>query len=225
MRDDEIVSLLRRIPLLGGWDEEGLRALVEACPVRSVAAGSVLLTPNDPAERFFVILQGGVKLYQLSPAGEQQIVHQYAPGDTFGEAAMWTGGTYPVFAEATDATVVLAVGRSLLRRLLSEDVERAFRMLAGLSSKLREFAALIEDLSLRDVPGRLSRRLLELSRDRAGGTFRLPVSKRDLAAQLGTTPESLSRALGRFRQAGWIDVRGPAVTVRDRAALRALADQ
>jgi len=171
-----------------------------------------------------VILDGRVKVYKLSARGDEQILHLYGPGETFGEAAMWSGGHFPAHAEAVDHCRLLIVSRETLRRAITRQPDLAMGMMAGLSAKLREFNALIEDLSLREVPARLARVLLAEADAAGGATFRLPQTKRHLAAQIGTVAETLSRALGKLRKQGLIDVSGSTITILDADALAELAE-
>jgi CRP/FNR family transcriptional regulator len=219
----QLLRALRQVPLFSALDEAALLRLVRDCPIRSVPAGGAVFQPTQRAESFYVVLDGVVKVFQLSPQGQEQTLHLYGPGNTFGEAAMFAGGTYPAWARAAEDARVMEVPRRVLERALAGEPELAMGMLAGLSAKLREFARLIEQLSLRDVPGRLAGALLEQGEGRR--EFRLRQTKRQLASQLGTTPETLSRALRKLSDVGAIDVRGRTVTVHDADTLRRLAEE
>ena len=131
--------------------------LLRQCLVRQRKAGGVLFLAGQEADRFFVVLSGQVKVFQVSARGDEQILHLYGAGNTFGEAAMWAGGKFPANAEALADTKLLVVPRQALRRAIEGNPDLAMGMLAGLSAKLREFNRLIEDLSLKEVPARLAR--------------------------------------------------------------------
>ncbi|MGC9453693.1 MAG: Crp/Fnr family transcriptional regulator [Phycisphaerae bacterium] len=217
------LDVLKQVPLFSALDEAALSELLRNCPVRSVAAGEAIFQPGRAADRFHVVLEGLVKVYQLSPQGQEQTLHLYGPGCTFGEAAMFAGGDYPAWARAAEDARVLEVLRAVLERAMCDRPELTLGMLAGLSSKLREFARLIERLSLKDVPSRVAAALLEEADGRR--EFRLGQTKRQLASKLGTTPETLSRSLGKLSDAGYIHVKGGTVTINDAEALRRLAQQ
>jgi CRP/FNR family transcriptional regulator len=204
--------------------DDELGGLIQSGRTTRFRAGSQVLSPGMPAECFYVILTGKVKLYQLSPKGDEQILHLYGPGATFGEAAMWSGGEYPAHAEALTETTLLAIARSALSNAITRRPELALEMMAGMASKLREFNALIEQLSLREVPARLARALLTMAEETGSDTVQLSQSKRELAAQLGTVAETLSRAFARLRKAGLIEVDGARITLLDRDGLTDLAE-
>ncbi len=216
---DDLLEALRSAPLFAAVPAPAVRQLVERCTVRPVRAGEVVLLAGEEADRFYVILSGRVKVYQLSPRGEEQILHLYGSGATFGEAAMWAGGRFPANAAAIEPARLLVIPRPLLRQTVERNPDLAFGMLAGLSAKLREFATLVERVTLKEVPVRLAAVLLDLAAAAQSDRVRLPVAKRALAAQLGTVPETLSRALRKLIDADLITVHGREITIRDRAGL------
>jgi CRP/FNR family transcriptional regulator len=183
----------------------------------------VLFLPGQKAERFFVVISGCVKVHQLSPEGDEQILHLFGPGQTFAEAVALAGGRYPAGAEAVEDSLLLAVPRATLRRHIDCNAELAIGMLAGMAAKLQEFTRLIERLSLKDVPARLADWLLEASGDGRQNAIRLHQTKRQLASQLGTVPETLSRALAKLASAGLIRVDGPRMVLLDVRRLAELA--
>ena len=215
---------MRRVPLLSHLDDDEVRELLDACVTTHLPAGSQVFSPLEQADSFYVILQGRAKVYKLSPRGDEQILHLYGPGNTFGEAAMWAGIHYPAHAEVLEDTTLLIIKRSILKQLIASNPEMAMAMLAGMSAKLREFNQLIEQLSLREVPARLANVLLELPAKPGTDTVVLKQSKRQLAAQIGTIAETLSRALKKLSASGLIEVNGPEITILDPDGLAELAD-
>jgi len=219
----KIAEALRRVPLFSALDEPELAQLQRACPHRAIPAGRRVCSPSERADSFYVILAGRVKLYQLSAKGDQQILHLYGPGKTFGEAAMWAGIRYPAFAEALDDSALLVVSRSVLKNLIARNPNLALAMLGGMSAKLREFNRLIERLSLKEIPARLADVLLGLPARAGTNTVVLRQTKRELAAQIGTIPETLSRALAKLKALGLIEVNGPEIAILDPDRLTDLA--
>ena len=218
--DSELSAAVRAAPIFSAVGQASVDALLAQCATRKFRAGEMIFTAGATADRFFVVLAGRVKVFQLSPRGDEQILHLFAPGDAMGEAAMFAGGTFPAHAQAVEDCRLLVVWRDCLLRAIRDDAELAVGMMAGLSAKLREFASLIETLSLRDVPARVAVALLDQARRAGASSFRLGRTKRSLAAQLGTTPETLSRSLAKFRAAGFIRVQGAQVTILNADALR-----
>jgi CRP/FNR family transcriptional regulator len=209
--------------IFSALDDQAVEQVLSRCHTIRRQAGTMLFASGEPAERFFLILAGKVKLYQLSPRGDQQILHLYGPGMTFAEAAVLSGTAYPAFAEVVEEAELLAVGRTEIRRAVEANPDLALGMLAGMSAKLREFNRLIEDLSLKSVPGRLAGLLLRLADQAGADRFDLPQTKRELAGQIGTVPETLSRTLAKLKSAGLIAVRGRNMEIRDRQGLSDLA--
>ena len=227
MRESQQASILEtlsRVPLFAMLGPADLREIARMSRVQHLSAGEGIVSPGEAADRFFVILSGRVKVYQLSARGDEQILHIYGGGATFGEAAMWGAGTYPAHADAAAKGEVLVVTREALGRLIGRRPELAMAMLAGLSRKLQEFTRLIESLSLKEVPARLAAAILELAREQQSGSIELAESKRELAARLGTIAETLSRALARLKAEGLIAVSGRRITILDAAGLARKAD-
>jgi CRP/FNR family transcriptional regulator len=224
MTRPQIVSVLRSVAMFSALDEQALEGLLADCRLERLSAGRVIFLAGQKAERFFVMLSGRVKVYQLSAAGDEQTLHLYGPGQTFAEAVALSGGAYPASAAAVSEATVLAVPRGALRRAVEGSADLAMGMLAGMSGKLQEFTRLIERLSLRSAPARLAGWLLEASSGGTVPTIRLRWTKRQLASQLGTAPETLSRALGKLRSAGLIEVDGRCITIRNARKLAQLAE-
>jgi CRP/FNR family transcriptional regulator len=222
MKEGDAVRAMKSAPMFSAVQEAAVRRLILRCGLRRYASGEAVFETGRKADRFFVVLSGLVKVYKLSSRGGEQILHLYGPGKTFGEAAMWTGLPYPAFASVIRGGVLLSVPQAALRQSLASDPDLVMGMLAGLSAKLQEFARLIEDLSLKEVPARLAGALLAESG--GSGTFRLAQTKKQLAAQLGTVPETLSRAFRKLKAAGLVELRGATVVLRDPAKLARYAD-
>lgn len=220
----EIAAAVRQVPVFSALGETELQELLRVCPTRNLAAGSQVFSPVEQAGRFYVILAGKVKVYKLSPKGDEQILHLYGPGNTFGEAAMWAGIFYPAHAEVLADSTLLVVSRSVLKDLIARKADLAMAMLAGMSAKLREFNMLIEQLSLKEVPARLANVLLEIPAKGGTNTVVLTQTKRELAAQIGTIPETLSRAFKKLRASGLIEVNGAEITILDPDGLGDLAE-
>jgi CRP-like cAMP-binding protein len=219
-----IQGFLSHLPLFQGLPEEDLKALSGIVLERSHAAGETIFTEGDRAAGLNIVFSGRVKIFKLAPNGKEQILHIMGPGEPFAEVPVFQGGHYPASAEAIEASRVLFIPRDGLTDMIRRNPALALDMLAVLSRRLREFAATIENLSLRGVPERLSAYLLHLS-DLAGGAgeFELDIKKGLIANLLGTTGESLSRVLGKMTQAGMIRVGGKKIAILDRAALADVA--
>jgi len=224
MATEEKPKALRGVPLFAALDERQLRQLTDTCRTIRVKPEQMVFGPTQKAEQFYVVLRGEVKIYKVSARGDEQILHLYGAGETFGEAAMLAGIDFPAFAQALEDSELMVVSRASLRRLIEVQPELAMRMMAGLSAKLREFNRLIEELSLKEVPSRLAGVLLREARRTGRPTIKLKQTKRQLAARIGTISETLSRALAKMKAQGLIEVRGNEIEVLDESALEELAE-
>lgn len=218
--DHEIV---RRVPLFAGLPPGMLERLLEPGRVENLARGTLLFAQETPATHFYVILVGWVKVYRATPEGGENVVHVFTRGDSFAEASIFAGGRYPVSASTATATRLLSIPAGPFLRLLEQEPAVARNMLAAMSQHLRQLVGRLEQLQSHSAPARLAGFLLSLiDEGEESAEVRLPIDKGLLAARLGMQPETLSRALGRMRDAG-LEVRGERIRVPDVATLRELA--
>jgi len=223
---NDAIRIMRQTPLFRGLGEDDLEAIRGIAGSRTYAKGQTVFRELQEAEGFFLVLEGQVKLFKLSPAGKEQILHIHDAGGTFAEATLAAGSRYPASAVATVDSTVLCFPRSNLTALVGRRPAIAMNLIARLSQRLRQMATLVEDLSLREAPARLARYLLELAGDDAGSdvVVTLPVKKGELASYLGTRGETLSRVFRKLSEAGVIAVNGAAVTINDPEHLTDIAD-
>jgi len=217
-------QILKNIPLFAGLSEADLDDLMQIVRVSEHARGELLFSEGEKAVGFFVVLDGRVKVYKLSPEGKERILHVIQPGGTFAEAAIFGEGLYPAYAEPLQTSKLLFLPKEGFLGLLRDNSRIAINMIAGLSKFLRQFANQIEDLTFKDVPSRLARYLLDLSRGREQA-FDLPISKSQLASNLGTVSETLSRTLRKLSEDDLILVAGKSVRILDFDRLEELADK
>lgn len=220
----ELADHIGEAPLFNGLPREQLDKLAEIAFEKKYRKGQTLFAEGSKAVGLFLIISGKVKVYKLSLEGKEQILHIFARGELFGEVPLFAGGNYPAHAEALEASRILFFPREAFFELLKSEASLALNMLGILSQRLRRFTHLIEDLSLKEVPGRLAAYLLYLgNRSRDVDTFELDITKAQLASFLGTIPETLSRILSRMSQQQYIRVKGRRITLLDYQALENLA--
>jgi CRP-like cAMP-binding protein len=216
--------VLRRASLFEGLDEIHVEELVRRARRRRFDAGQTLFLRGDRADGLYVVISGQIKVFKTSPKGREQILMIMREGDPVGEVAVLSGEAYPASAEALDASEALFVPRQAFLDLVTREPEVAMRLLAALSARLRSFANLIEDLSLREVAERLAAHLLVLAGEGGSGqVVDLTVSKTQLSAAVGTVPETLSRAFKQLSLSGAVETRGRKVHIKDRALLEKAA--
>jgi CRP-like cAMP-binding protein len=219
-----LADLLRRASLFEGLDDGHLEELVSRSRRRRYDARQTLFLEGDRAQGLFVVVSGRVKVFKTSPKGREQTLMIMGPGEPVGEVAVLSGESYPASAETLEPTDALYVPRQAFLDMVSREPEVAMRLLSALSARLRSFATLIEDLSLREVGGRLAAYLLSLAKE--GGVdeeVELDVSRTELSAAVGTVPETLSRAFQQLSRAGAVETQGRKVHIKDRRVLERMA--
>jgi CRP/FNR family transcriptional regulator len=221
----KLVHQIARIPLFQGLDRKHYDELAMIVTDQGFQKGDSIFAEEDEGTGFYVVISGRVKIFKLSPEGKEQILHIFGPGEPFGEVAVFTGRKFPASAEALEETRAFFFARKEFMDLIRRDPSLAMNMLAVLSQRLRRFSALIENLSLKEVPGRLAGYLLYLQEEKkGGGDLLLEIPKNQLASLLGTIPETLSRILSRMNREGFIDSPGTRqVRILNRKGLEELA--
>jgi len=220
-----ITEHIASIPLFQGLSGEYHDELAMIVVDQEFQRGGLIFSEGDAGTGFYVIIDGRVKIFKLSFDGKEQILHILGPGEPFAEVAVFTGSTYPANAVALEKSRLFFFPRKAFAELIANQPALAMKMLATLSLRLKQFAHMIEALSLKEVPGRLAAYILVDSKQNSTEqTIKLTVSKTQLASLLGTIPETLSRILAKMNRQGLIDIEGSTITILDRDGLTALAD-
>jgi len=220
----DLKERIAAIPLFEGLPPDERDRFAGIAAERTYARGESIFLEGDEGTGFYAVAAGRVKIFKLSAEGKEQTLHLFGPGEPFGEVALFAGRRFPANAQAMEESRVLFFPRESLARLIREHPSVAMNLLALMSVRLRRFTALIEDLSLKEVPGRLSAYLLYLSRKGDGETeLVLDITKAQLASLLGTIPETLSRILGRMAREGLIESDGRRIRILDHDGLKTLA--
>lgn len=223
---DPSLALIAATPLFSGLGEADLAQVARIAADRFYGRGETIFLEGDPGDGFYIVAAGKVKIFKVSLEGKEQILHIYGPGNPFGEVPVFSGDNFPANAVALVKSHLLFFSRSAFIDLITANPSLCMNMLAVLSMRLREFTVQIENLSLKEVPGRLASYLLYLAEEQApaaGAPITLPISKGQLASLLGTIPETLSRILAKLSSREMIKVNGSEIEIKDRAQLEELA--
>lgn len=225
LMDPEDWQVLRSTPLFGTIPKDVTRSLVGTSGPRLYEKGALLFQQGDPANAFYVILEGWVKIARLTPDGGEAVVGMFRRGETFAEAAMFLGGRYPANAEVAAPSRVLKIDGENLRRTIRENPDLALCMLASASHHLKFLVEQIEQIKLLSAPQRIADFLIQQCRTRRGScVVVLPYEKALIASRLGMKPESFSRAIGRLRKIG-VSVDHEYVSIADVGALIAFVEK
>ena len=234
---NDIIATISHIPLFDGLEPAQIDQVRRIAVDRRFRRGETIFSDGDPGDGFYVVVSGKVKIFKVSFEGKEQILHIYGPGHPFGEVPVFSGDNFPANAVTLVKSHLLFFSRHAFVELITTHPSLSMNMLAVLSMRLREFTLQIENLSLKEVPGRLASYLLYLLEEQvqeagqAGAEqerrlpqqIHLPISKGQLASLLGTIPETLSRILAKLSSQGMINVNGNLIDITDRAQLEALA--
>jgi CRP/FNR family transcriptional regulator, dissimilatory nitrate respiration regulator len=218
----KLVNFLSNVTLFKGLPAEQIERLSRIVETHTYKRGELVFSEGDFANGLYILFLGRVKIFKLSSEGKEQILHIIEPGEPFGEVAVFLGAAFPAYAEALEESTAVFFSRRAFVDLIKDDPYLAMNMLAILSHRLKYFARLIEDLSLKEVPQRFAGYLLYGSEETGRDYVHLNITKGQLASLLGTIPETLSRILGKMIQEGLINVEGRKITVLDKAALEAI---
>jgi len=218
----EAREALRRVLFLRDANEEVLRTLLARARIVKVQRGEVLFLRGEPCHGLHVVLDGAIRLYNSSSNGREQVIGVERSGSVIGELPLFDGGNQPYSAEAMSPSRLLFIPREHFLTVIHAHPELMQAALRALAIRIRRLLHLVEELSLHEVPERVARYLLAQAKER-GACFTLDYTHAELAAQLGTVREVVTRTLNRFRKAGWISIQDGKITVLDRDALQALA--
>ncbi|MCP5283629.1 MAG: Crp/Fnr family transcriptional regulator [Burkholderiaceae bacterium] len=207
----DIPRLLGRLPLFGDLDGEDIARLATGCSLRRLERGEMVFRVGEPCEHFHVTVLGQVKLFVISPGGQEKVIELVGPGQSFAEALVFLGRPCLVNAQALTDTVLLSVARETILGEIQRDGRLALRMLAGLSRRLH---GLVHDVQAYALQNGVQRVIGYLLRDQGAEdcvsgevlTVSLPVSKATVASRLSLTPEYFSRVLRELEEAGLIEV-------------------
>ena len=225
LKKSAIINALRSCQLFTGLPSADLENIADVTVLKSLEKDEYLFHEGDPAFGFYVVQRGAVNVHRVTATGKEQVIHVFRTGDSFAEVALAAPTGYPADARALEATQVLLVQKIGILALLKRQPELALRMLGSMSSHLRVLVGQLEDLTLKDVETRLANWLVKRCPNPSGEApvkIELTLTKRVLAAELGTVGETFSRTLAKFRAQKLITVKGKVVTVLSPAKLSAL---
>ena len=223
MTDNATIEELRTGLLLSGLTGEQLEQVARHASRIRLEEGQPLFSQGDAAERFYLVLEGQMRLFRLSPDGAEKVIEIVGPGQTFAEALMFLNAPrYPVCSGALVPTVLLGIDARDFSRMLHESVDTCFVLLGDLSQRLRRLIGEIDNLTLHTATSRVARYLL-MKLPAGCRALDLGVRKGVLASRLSVKPETFSRVEKNLSDQGIIEVHGAHVTILDQGALEEIA--
>jgi CRP/FNR family transcriptional regulator len=214
------LQTLRQVPFFSALDDAQFAFLRSRIHERRFSAGELIFAEDEPCMGLFVIHQGNVRIFKNSASGREQVLSIEGAGGTIAELPVFDGGPYPASAQAVTDSVLLFYSKQDFHALCMKYPEVALRVLGQIGARLRRLVGIIEELSFTTVRHRLAALLLRFARTdgkktAAGVEFVLPATNQELAAQIGTVRELVSRNMSRFQSDGLIKMEGRTIIIPD----------
>lgn len=222
----DYTQVLSKVPIFAELTPPQMSFLAQRVVAKQFAPGELLFAEGEQCQGMYIVERGHIRIFKSSPGGREQVLSIDGPGGSVAELPVFDGGPYPASGSAVDAATVLLVRKQDFHALCLAHPEVALKVLRVVGMRLRRLVGIIEELSFTTVRRRLASFLFRLAqregaRTSAGIEITLPASNQELAAQIGTVRELVSRNLSRFQQEGLLKVDGRLVVIRDLAALEA----
>ena len=222
LKEAALIDSLKKCPMFDGLPQDVLKEIVAFTSVIPVAKDEVVFHEGDNCRGFFIVQQGIIKVHRMNAVGKEQVIHMFRAGESFAEGGLASETGYPADATAVENSQILLVRREEFVALIFRRPELALRMLGSMSIRLKMLVGRIDDLRLKSVETRLANWLIRRCPDPESSephTVKLEITKRVLAAEIGTVAETLSRTLAKLRDEGLIRLEGKDVVVLDPSAL------
>ncbi|MFY9751365.1 MAG: Crp/Fnr family transcriptional regulator [Candidatus Acidiferrales bacterium] len=222
---ENVETILRKTPLFANLTADELRSLAARASSQRFAKGTPLFSEGDACTGLFLVASGKIRIFKMSAAGREQVLAVEGPGSSFAELPVFDGGNYPASASALEDAEVLFISRKDFQNFCREHPEVALKVIAVVGSRLRRLVGIIEELSFTTVRQRLIALILRLAQtsgktSQEGVHVELTKSHQELASDLGTVRELVSRNLSRLQAEGLLAVDGRNITVRDLEGLK-----
>lgn len=214
---DQCVAL---VPIFAQLDQAERHEIAQHAHQRTYSRNEQLYGAGEENPTLIIVHSGRVKIYRLAESGREQLIRILQPGDFIGEKTFISAAETDHFATTLEDTQVCVLQRDDIRGFLLRYPTIAYKMLETISDRLERTERMVSSLTGEDVEHRIASYLLELAETNGSTSLKLPLSKKDLASYLGTTPETISRRLAVFEDNGWISqsTKGR-IEISDRTAL------
>lgn len=217
------IGYLQMVQVFQDLDEAEIQEINRTLTLTTCRRGRILYMPEDTGEILFLLKQGRVQLYRISPDGKKLVIATIGPGTIFGEMALIGQGMHNSFAEAIEDCELWVMNREDVERLLMSKPQVALRIFEILGHRLKEAETRLEAIAFKGIPARLASLLLRLA-DEQGGDSIEGMTHQDLGEQIGTYRETTTQTLNAFKANGLIDIGRKHVQILDREGLKRIAE-
>lgn len=228
LRPEEKVRLLSMVDILEPLSRDEINELSLRIPDTHFERGQTLYTPQEKSEWLFMLKKGRVRIYRVSPDGREFTLTVVNAGTVFGEMTLTAQRLEGAYAEAMEPSVICAMKRQDLERLVLEKPQVGLKMMRILSERLSAADNRMEDIALKEVPARLAAFILQLVEDEGvvtGEGYKVPTryTHRQLATVVGSKRETVTKAFTLLQQAGAVELKRRRIHVRDIEVLKEAA--
>lgn len=225
----DLASVLEKTALLSNLSREELQTLATRTVRKLFSTGELLFSEGEPCTGLHIIARGKIRIFKTSVNGREQVLSVNVPGESVAELPVFDGGPFPASAMAIEDTEIAFISRRDFHAYCVEHPEVSLKVLSVVGARLRRLVGIIEELSFTTIRQRLIATLVKLAQAEGKKTdrgieFLLPATHQELANQLGTVRELISRNLMRLQAEGLLDVDARQIIVRDLKGLSALLD-
>jgi len=225
----DLASVLEQTPLLSSLSAAELQMLAARTVRKTFSAGQLLFSEGEPCNGLHIIARGKVRIFKTSMSGREQVLALNGPGESIAELPVFDGGDYPASAIAVDDCEIAFISRRDFQAYCIEHPQVALKVLTVVGSRLRRLVGIIEELSFTTIRQRLISALIRLTQSEGKTTargieFQLPATHQELANQLVTVRELISRSLMRLQAEGLIEVNARQIVIKDMKELSALLE-
>ncbi len=225
----DLALVLGKTALLSDLSQPELNTLAARTMRKLFSSGELLFSEGEPCNGLHIIARGKVRIFKTSMSGREQVLAVNMPGESVAELPVFDGGLFPASAAATEETEIAYISRHDFQAYCLEHPDVALKVLKVVGARLRRLVGIIEELSFTTVRQRLISVLLKLAQSEGittsrGVEIQLPASHQELANQLGTVREIISRNLMRLQAEGLLGVDARQIVVKDMEGLSALLE-
>ncbi len=214
------LEFIGKVEYFTGLSRTELEAVLQHVHEKKAERGDILVFEGEPSQTLFFVVAGAVKIYKTSADGKEQILQIIRPGESFNDVPL-AGGANIATAEAMGAVTLNTVKKSEMTAIIGEYPQVARNTIVILSRQVQRMVALVEDLSFRNVAGRVAKILLEYAGEGGGEKPRL--TQQEMAAMIGTAREMVGRSLKTLEEDGLIKLDHHRIIVTNREALKRAA--